>query len=231
MRVEDADQFLAALSGGSEDELPSLASVCRSATGPLRMSGASVVLMGEHALPSVVGAYGVSVAVQDLEFTLGEGPAGDAYTEGKPVLVDDLAVFSSRWPQLTRALADTDIRSMYALPLQVGAIKLGVLVLYCDRPGVLEGERLSAALLVADVITNKVLDLQSGAVSESLAWGLQVDDYRAVVHQATGMLSVQLDCEIGEALVRLRGHAFATQRPIDQVAADVVTGELRFDEL
>ena len=36
--------------------------------------------------------------------------------------------------------------------------------------------------------------MQAGAVSESLAWGLEVDDYRAVVHQATGMISVQLDC-------------------------------------
>jgi hypothetical protein len=119
---------------------------------------------------------------------------------------------------------------MYALPLQVGAIKLGVLVLYRDQPGVLEGEELAAALVVADLVTNQVLDIQAGVVSESLAWGLEVDDYRAVVHQATGMVSAQLDCGIGEALVRLRGHAFGAERPIEQVAADVVTGDLRFEE-
>lgn len=129
MKAEDADQFLAALIGGSEDQLPSLTTICRSAIGPLGMNGASVVLMGKDTFPSVAGAYGVSVAVQDLEFTLGEGPASDAYTEGKPVLVDDLASVGSRWPQLTRALAETGIKSIYALPLRVGAIKLGVLVL------------------------------------------------------------------------------------------------------
>ncbi len=63
-----------------------------------------------------------------------------------------------------------------------------------------------------------------------LAWGLEVDDYRAVVHQATGMISAQLGCAMGEALVRLRGRAFATERPIELVAADVVAGQLRFDE-
>ena len=194
------------------------------------MSGASVVLMGHDTFPSVVAAYGVSVAVQDLEFTLGEGPATDAYAEGKPVLVDNLTFVRGRWPQLTRALVDTGIRSIYALPLQVGAIKLGVLVLYRDQPGVLEGDDLSAALLVADLVTNQVLDMQSDAASESLAWGLEVDDYRAVVHQATGMISAQLDCGIGEALVRLRGNAFGTERPIEEVASDVVTGNLRFDE-
>lgn len=230
LRAEDADTFLAALIGGPEDELPSLTSVCRSATRLLRMSGSSVVLMGEGTFPSVASAYGVSVTVQDLEFTLGEGPASDAFTEGSPVLADDVAAFSSRWPQFTRAITDEGVRSLYAFPLQLGAIKLGVLVLYRDEPGVLQGEELSAAILVANLVTNQVLDMQAGALSESLAWGLEVDDYRAVVHQASGMISAQLDCAMGEALVRLRGRAFATDRAIDQVAADVVTGMLRFDE-
>jgi GAF domain-containing protein len=194
------------------------------------MSGASVVLMGEATFPSVASAYGVSVMVQDLEFTLGEGPASDAYAEGRPVMVGDVAQFSNRWPLFTRAIADAGIRSLYALPLQLGVINLGVLVLYRDEPGELKGEELSAALLVAGLVTNQVLDMQAGAISESLAWGLEVDDYRAVVHQATGMISAQLDCSMGEALVRLRGRAFANERPIDLVAAEVVTGDLRFDE-
>jgi hypothetical protein len=230
VRAEDAEQFLAALIGGSENESPSLTTVCRSATRLLQMSGSSVVLMGDDTFPSVASAYGVSVTVQDLEFTLGEGPAIDAYAEGKPVLVDDMGAFTSRWPQFAREITDAGIESLYALPLQLGAIKLGVLVLYRGQPGVLEGEALSAALLVADLVTNQVLDMQAGAVSESLAWGIEVDDYRAVVHQATGMISAQLDCAIGEALARLRGRAFALERPIDEVATDVVTGRLRFDE-
>ena len=229
LRAEDADQFLAALIGGSEDELPSLTTVCRSASKLLRMSGASVVLIGEGMFPSVASAYGVSVTVQDLELTLGEGPAVDAYAGGTPILVDDLRHATSRWPQFTRAAADTGICSVYALPLQLGAIKLGVLVLYREVPGALEGEELSSALLVANLVTNQVIDMQAGAVAESLAWGLEVDDYRAVVHQATGMISAQLDCAIGEALVRLRGRAFAIDRTIDEVATDVVTGDLRFE--
>jgi len=230
LRAQDADQFLAALIAGSEDEPPSLTTVCRTATRLLHMSGSAVVLMGADTFPSVASAYGVSVTVQDLEFTLGEGPASDSYAQGTPVMVDDIELFSSRWPQFTRAVSDAGIRSVYALPLQLGAIKLGVLVLYRDKPGALEGEELSAALLVTELVTNQVLDMQAGAVSESLAWGLEVDDYRAVVHQATGMISAQLDCSIGEALVRLRGRAFANERPIDLVAAEVVTGDLRLDE-
>ncbi len=230
MRADEADQFLAELMEGAGDESPSLTTICRNATRLLLMSGASVVLMDEGSSPGVANAYGVSAAVLDLEFTLGEGPASDAHITGRPVLVHDVNAFSSRWPQFIRAVADTEIQSMFAFPLQVGAIKVGVLVLHRNQPGALEGEELSAALLAADLVTNQVLTMQAGVVSETLAWGLEVDDYRAVVHQATGMISAQLDCALGEALVRLRGHAFATDQPIDQVAGDVVGGQLRFDE-
>jgi AmiR/NasT family two-component response regulator len=51
------------------------------------------------------------------------------------------------------------------------------------------------------------------------------------VHQATGMIAAQLNVGVAEALVRLRANAFATDRPIDQVATEVVTGRRRFEEL
>ncbi|MFD0630267.1 ANTAR domain-containing protein [Catenulispora yoronensis] len=54
--------------------------------------------------------------------------------------------------------------------------------------------------------------------------------YRAEVHQATGMISVQLGVSLAEALVRLRAHAWAADRLLADVAADVVARRLRFDE-
>ena len=55
--------------------------------------------------------------------------------------------------------------------------------------------------------------------------------YHAVVHQATGMVKAQLNVGIAEALVRLRAYAYAAERPIEDVARDVVGRRLRFDEL
>jgi AmiR/NasT family two-component response regulator len=52
-------------------------------------------------------------------------------------------------------------------------------------------------------------------------------DFRFVVHQASGVLSVQLDIGVGEALVRLRAYAFAHDRPLTDVAQDVVAHRLR----
>ena len=59
---------------------------------------------------------------------------------------------------------------------------------------------------------------------------MQPATYRAEVHQASGMISVQLNVSLAEALVRLRAHAYAQERPIAEVAADVVARRLRFEE-
>ena len=42
------------------------------------------------------------------------------------------------------------------------------------------------------------------------------------------MVSAQLDISVGQALLRLRAYAFARQRPLADVAADVVARILRF---
>jgi hypothetical protein len=122
------------------------------------------------------------------------------------------------------------VRAVHAFPLGVGTIKLGVLVLYRDQPVALVGEELTESLLLADLVGRLVLGMLAEVISESLAWSLDVSDSRAVVHQATGMISAQLNVGIEEALVRLRGHAFALDQPIDEVAAEVVAEELRFNE-
>jgi hypothetical protein len=44
------------------------------------------------------------------------------------------------------------------------------------------------------------------------------------------MISVQLNVSLADALVRLRAHAYAQDRPIAEVAGDVVARRLRFQD-
>jgi GAF domain-containing protein len=185
--------------------------------------------MSSHSSQVAAGASDATGrVVQDLEFTLGEGPGFDAHLEGESVFVDE-ARSDGIWPQFTPEVLSLGIRALYALPLHVGAIKLGVLVLYRSAPGPLDTETGADVRLIADLVTDLVLAVQSDASAEALAWAFDAFDYRAVVHQATGMISVQLACALDEALVRLRAFAFAAERPIDEVADDVVLGRLRLD--
>ena len=53
---------------------------------------------------------------------------------------------------------------------------------------------------------------------------------RAEVHQATGMVLVQLDITPKDAFARLRAYAFAQRRPLSDVARDVVARRLVFTD-
>lgn len=231
MNARDPKRFWAVLSGAADHERPSLATLCRGCVALLPVSGAAISLMAHSHPQSVASAFdGRTRALQDLEFTLGEGPAMDAYTQGMPVLVPDVRNRASRWPQFSVAVAAMGVEAVFAMPLLTTAASIGVLVLYRDEAGALEENQLADALEVADLVTQLVLVMQSEAATESVAWALDVSDHRAAVHQATGMIAVQIDSDVDEALVRLRAHSFAADRPIRDVAEDVITGRLRFDD-
>jgi hypothetical protein len=50
------------------------------------------------------------------------------------------------------------------------------------------------------------------------------------VHQASGMLRVQLGIPIADALALLRARAYVDDRPVAEVAHEVLTGALQLDE-
>jgi ANTAR domain-containing protein len=62
-------------------------------------------------------------------------------------------------------------------------------------------------------------DGQGGWLDPALA-------HRAEIHQAAGMVSVQLDLSTAQALARMRAHAFVHNRLLIQVAHDVVARRL-----
>jgi transcriptional regulator with GAF, ATPase, and Fis domain len=226
-----SERFAAALAGTAEGEPFSLATVCRAIMTLLPISGAAMVLMSDRSTQGVASATDeLTRAVQSLEFTLGEGPGIDAFSQIEAVGVDDLDSATSRWSMFAPAVANLGVGSIYSLPLRSGGVAMGILTLWSDRPGALDEAQKQDALLVAELVAQVVLTMQDEATSESLAWPLDLSDHRMVVHQATGMISAQLNCAVGEALVRLRAYAYGTGLPIDGVAEEVIQRRLRFDE-
>jgi hypothetical protein len=231
LSFELAERFSARLIDVSGDDPPSLNLICRVCCDLLHVSLASMVLTGKRGIEGVTGASdAVATAIQDQEFTLGEGPATDAHRQGRPILVADLRDASGEWPQFVAAVAHLPVRGLFAIPLREGVAVLGVLVLCRADPGPLVDEELSDALVVANLVGRLVLALQADLISDGLVRILDPTDSRAVVHQATGMIAAQLNVSVAEALVRLRANAFATDDAIDEVARAVVAGQRRFEE-
>jgi GAF domain len=174
----------------------------------------------------------VAAEVEELTLTLGEGPGVDAFTGG-PVLVADLTAphWLARWPVFAPAAVHAGVRAVFALPLQVGGIRLGVLDLYRAQPGDLDREQLADALLLADTACALLLDAPAlgDRPGPTGAGPEQAGSPHPEVHQATGMITVQLGVSMAVALIRLRAYAYAHDRRLRDVAADVVARRLRFD--
>ncbi|WP_328997155.1 GAF and ANTAR domain-containing protein [Kribbella sp. NBC_00709] len=197
----------------------------------VKVDGASVALMTPAGHAGLLAATdGASAELENLQLALGEGPCLDASQAGRPVLQPDLVRSgTAHWPGFTSSAADAGIAAVFAFPLQVGAIRLGVLDLYRTITGSLEPWQLAEALDFAAAATAILLDLQHSAPLGELHPLLAVaaDGHREI-HQATGMISVQAAVGLTEALLLLRACAYAAERPLLEVATDVLNRQLTF---
>jgi hypothetical protein len=215
-----------------EDTGARIARLCELCLDGLDVSGVSVQLVAD-------GPYRVSVhatdpvagRLEDLQQELGEGPAVDAVRIPGPVLESDLRNGGeARWPWFAPAAGQLGVGAVFAVPIQVGATTTGVLELCRRRSGPLQRNELADAVVIADAAGIALLDEPAIGSAEAMIW-LITDNtrFRPEIHQATGMLTVQLRLGILDAFARLCAAAYAAGRPMVEVARDIVAGRLRLD--
>jgi len=211
--------------------LPQL--LCEEVVETLPVSGASLSFMQDPSTPGLLAASGEAAARQRvLQFDLGEGPAVDAYTTGRLVQQADLAKDGPRqWPLYAPAAVAAGVAAVFAFPLQIGGIRLGVLDLCRDTPGPLDDDTLTHTLHFVDAAVAVLLHIEGGG--HGIPAGEDtIDDWLGSspeVHQATGMVSVQAAVGLAEALLLMKARAFSADRSLLDIARDVVSRVIRFD--
>jgi hypothetical protein len=207
--------------------------ICARCVSELGATGAGVTVLSEmrdgvavgHRRGLVFATDPTSVRLEDLQLTVGEGPCVDAYATGGPILVPDLAGDVARWPAFGSVAIELGAAAVFSFPLQVGAVRLGSLDLYRATSGGLFGPTLTDALILADLATRAVIEELDGHQVEDVTW---LEDSHVEIHQAVGMVRIQLGVRSDTALLRLRAHAFTQGLSLAAVAAQVVTRTLRF---
>jgi hypothetical protein len=197
-----------------------LEQLCVSCVAGAGVDGLGLTVVTGHGVPETLYATDERSAwIEDLQFTLGEGPCVEAVRSGVPVLVPSLDGWSiQRWPAFGKEAASAGVAAIFAFPVKVGALSLGAIDLHRDSPGGLDDEQLArsadAAERGAALLMAVTADGLHGAAPELTA--------RMVVHQAAGMAMMQLGTSIEEALLRLRATAFAEGITLNELAADMV---------
>ena len=220
------------LSAATDEQAAQPERICALCVQMLGVSGAGIAMVTTSGHRGVVHATNdVAALIEELQLTLGEGPCIDAVNGGGPVLVPDLTgspdLGVDRWPGFLPEATEAGVHAVFAFPLRIGAISIGALDLYRSTPGDLTSAELPAALLAADAAALAVLHRYAGD-DPSSAWRGSAERHEFQIHQATGMVQVQLGLSTEQAFLMLRARAFADGRTLSDVASDVVARRLRF---
>jgi transcriptional regulator with GAF, ATPase, and Fis domain len=206
--------------------------ICLACVAGLDVDGAAISVLTASTMRETLWASDATAELlEDLQFSLGEGACIEAALTARPVFVPDLGdtARTNRWPIYAAAVVEqAGVGAVFALPLQWGAITVGVLDLYRRAPGSFSEEQSRDALAAADAATLMLLGLRTDP-GEGLAWDRSWSN-RAEIHQATGMVVAQLEISATDAFARLRAYAFAEQRLLGDVARDVVARRLQFSK-
>jgi hypothetical protein len=230
VNIEQATRFAVAFA--SDIAKSPTARLCGVCADVLSVAGAGITVMGGGQAGPVCVSNQRVAALEDLQFTMGEGPCRDAFRTGVPVHAPtfDVAIIA-RWPTFVDVAHESGISSVFAYPLMTKGARVGVLTLYHDGEGDLSAAQHDDSLAMAGILTETVLSMQDAAPAGKLAAGLEgAVDYRAQVHQASGMVAVQLGIPVAEALLRIRARSYAVGRPIGLVASDIIARRLRLVE-
>ncbi len=192
------------------------------------MPGAVISTLGSPmGSQTVCASTRLGARIDEIQIDLGEGPSWEALRTRRPVAASDLQVHGGAlWPGAWAALRELDLGSLYAFPLFVGAVGIGSVGVY---------SKVARELSVADITgLSRLAVIVSVTLLRRALNRLEVTDgetadepySRREVHQATGMVAARNDIGVDDALMLLRGHAYAAGRPVREIAADVIARRL-----
>lgn len=202
--------------------------LCAPYTLALPVDRAAISTLGvPFSVETISASDGLAARLSEVQIDVGEGPGWDAHSSQVTVLVPTIDESSrERWPMFSRAISALAVEGMYSFPLSVGTLRIGSLDLYADSTS------------FTPAVVAKATDLAASTSVDLLRYALdhRNDDAsgdgpysRREVLQATGMVIAQMRVPADDALLLIRAHAFATGRPVRDVAADITARRITFE--
>ena len=199
----------------------------------LPVDGASISVFSLSGQSTICASDALAARSETLQFELGEGPHWEALRTGIPVLCPDLAdVATTDWPTFRESARSIGVRSVFAFPMKMGAVTVGIVDLYASTPVLLDARMIALTLSLAARTAPAAAHQAMYSANDELSVEHELAPaMRREVHQATGMIQAQLDTTATDAFARLRAHAFVTGISVDDIARDVVARRLDFSTL
>ena len=206
-----------------EDFLWELARVsARSLSEPGDEILCGITLLREKKAATVASSSPAAQAMDEIQYTFGDGPCMTASREQVTVHVEDLEL-DGRWPEYAAAVRGHGFRSILALPFLLEGETQAALNLYSHRPGRFDHR---ATELARDFVHQTSMALRLAvrfAHSSDTAANLKATlETRTVIDVAVGIIMAQNRCSQDEAFELLKSASSARNIKLHAVAAGVV---------
>lgn len=176
-----------------------------------------------------------------LQFTQGQGPCLDAAVGGQ-VVVAGSADLRHRWPQFADVLfASTPYRAVATVPLSIMSATRGALDLFLVDEAALTSGLVAEAADVSAAVVQALRTADGGG--QPTRWPEDEGDRlpswlagpaanrRRFVWMAVGLAMATFDVNADDALSLLRAYAYGHNHVLDDVAAALVDGRLKPNQL
>ena len=189
-------------------------------------AGAGVTLVDSRGHRTTAASDPFVAEVDELQYAVESGPCLTAWSEQRPVRIDDLRE-ETRWPRWTAAAAELGVRSMLSVPLVTSTGSVGAMKVYSrhrqaydDRAeAVLSLFAQQAAVLLANMLTLTDARHLSGQLCNSLRT-------RDLIGQAKGVLMAQGVADEEAAFAVLIAASQRSHHKVQEVARQLIFATL-----
>lgn len=194
----------------------------RSFSGPADDVLCGITLLRERKAATAAGSGPAAKALSHLEHEAASSPGMTASEDQVTVHIRDVDA-DVRWPEYGEEVLGQGIRSVLAIPFQLGDDTRASLLLYSHRVGRFEGGVLEKAVdFVRQTSLALRLALRFALYSENAANLRATLETRTVIDMAVGIIMAQNRCSQQEAFELLKAASSTRNSKLHKVASAVV---------
>jgi GAF domain-containing protein len=184
--------------------------------------GAGLTLIEESRSDTIVATAPFVTQIDDIQYSLGQGPCVRAAAEGTTMVSGSLQ-FDPRWRDFGREVASLGVHSVVSLPLLTAEGVVGAMNVYASAGNAFDDEAVQLGELFAGPAAIAVQHAQVLAQTRRLATQLQAAlRDRSVVEQAVGITMSRSGISADQALSQLRGLSQDAHLKMAAVARTIV---------
>src|SRR4051794_19053865 len=225
--METARLVAAVATGTRAEEIPRR--VCAAVCEGLGVDGATLSLLTDTPSRQLLAASDdTALMLEEIQFTVLEGPCLTAAHLGETVAVDDLRHDVTPWPLFGTSVREKlpEVASVYALPMFFGDYVLGSEDLLALRTHALDEQELEEAADVAEAVSAALMSTREMLLSGGRppAWEPEeiVRAHWFDTARAVGALASRQGIAPENALAHMRAEAFRTGRSLADITVDIL---------